>query len=474
MLPPQLSAEIFDPFARRAAARLHEAGFQAVFAGGCVRDALLNRPAQDVDIATNARPDDVARLFPGAKFVGKAFGVTLVPEGNRYFEVATFRRDIGSADGRRPESIAYAQAEEDALRRDFTINGLFYDPAQEKILDYVKGCEDIERRMIRAIGDPLARFEEDHLRLLRAIRFAGVLDFTIDPATAAAIRKLAPQIRRISAERVLQELTRLWTESEQPGRGLRLLHETGLLAELLPEIEAMIGVQQPPEFHPEGDVFVHTVLALNQLNQPDAALAWSVLLHDVGKPPTFREETSERGTRIRFEKHAAIGAEIADQILRRLRASNELRESVVHAVRHHMRFIDWPHMKLSTRRKIVAHPLFPLELELHRADCMASHGQLDTHRAAVEEYKRFRAEPQLPAPWVTGHDLMQLGVHKGPAVGQWRRRAFDAQLEGRFADRAELLAWLAKTIKEADGPDGSSDSSASNPPLQDPSPDSSA
>lgn len=461
----------FDPLARAAAERLHAAGHEAVFAGGCVRDALLGRAAQDIDIATDAHPDAVARLFPGAKFIGKSFGVTLVPVGDRHFEVATFRRDIGGSDGRHPDAVEFVRAEEDARRRDFTINGLFYDPASDRVIDHVGGVADLQRRTIRAIGDARARFREDHLRMLRAVRFAAVLEFDIEPGTLAAIRTDAAHIRRISAERILQELTRLWTESPKPGRGLHLLRETGLLAEILPEVDAMAGVPQPPEYHPEGDVFVHTALALDQLQAPDAALAWAVLLHDVGKPPTFRQDPAEKNGRIRFEGHAGVGARMADEILRRLRASNELREAVEAAVRQHMRFVDWPRMKTATRRRMVASPLFPLELELHRADCMASHGLLDTYAAARGEYERFRAEPRLPPPLLSGRDIMALGVPEGPAVGRWRRTAFDAQLEGRFTTREAALAWLADALRR---PPEASDAAAANlrPPA--PSADSSA
>ncbi len=452
-----ISATDFDPRATQIARTLQEAGFKTVFAGGCVRDALLGRPAQDIDIATEATPEEVAQLFPRARFIGKAFGVTLVPQGGEHFEVATFRRDVGSRDGRRPERVEFVPAEQDAQRRDFTINGIFFDPIQEKILDYVEGCADIQHRVIRAIGNPVSRFEEDHLRMLRAVRFAASLQFEIEPGTLTAIRNSAAHIHQISAERILQELTRLWTESRPPGQGLRILQASGLLKQVLPEVEAMRGVAQPPEYHPEGDVFVHTALALDQLEQPDAALAWATLLHDVGKPPTYREVQEETGTRIRFDKHAAVGAEMADAILRRLRASNDLRESVVHAVHHHMRFLDWPDMKASTRRKIVAHPLIALDLALHRADCLASNGQLATYESAKRELERLQNEPRLPDPWITGDDIMQLGIPSGPAVGYWRKRAFDAQLEGQFANRDLLFAWVKEAIKQAGSllpPDG--------------------
>lgn len=444
-----LSPDHFDPAARDAARRLADAGFIAFFAGGCVRDAILNRAGKDMDIATNASPDEVAKLFPGAKFIGKSFGVSIVPIGGKWFEVATFRRDVGSADGRRPIAVEFTVPEEDARRRDFTINGLFYDPIRQRVVDFVGGLDDLRARIVRAIGNPRERFREDYLRMLRAVRFAATLGFDIEPETFAAIRAEADHIRAISAERILQELTRMWTESPRPGRALHLLRESGLLAQILPEVEAMSGVPQPPDYHPEGDVFVHTALALDQMEQADPALAWSVLLHDVGKPPTFERDASGK---IRFQNHAGIGAEMADEILRRLRASNELREAVVHAVRNHMRFVDWPRMREATRRRWVAHPLFPMELALHKADCLASHGMLDTWAAARDALEKFRSTPKLPRPWISGHDILALGVPEGPDVGAWRRSAYDAQLEGRFSDRESLLAWLRDQIRQGAKP----------------------
>ena len=437
-----------------AAQRLHAAGYEAVFAGGAIRDLLLGRPAKDVDIATNAHPDAVAAIFPGAKFIGKSFGVTLVPVQGHWFEVATFRRDLGSRDGRRPESVAFATAEEDASRRDFTINGLFYDPVRQRLIDHVGGRSDLEMRNIQAIGSPSERFREDHLRMLRAVRFASVLDFEIEAATLEAIRKDAALIARISMERIMDELTRTWTESPHPGRGLRLLDASGLLDIVLPEVAALRGVAQPPEFHPEGDVFTHTALAMDALERPDAMLAWATLLHDIGKPSTYVEEAGPQGTRIRFPGHASRGADMADALLRRLRASNELRENVVLAVRQHMRFVDWPQMKNATRRRWLAHPLFPVELQLHRADCLACHAKLDTYAQASAALEAWKNEPRLPPPWVSGGDLMAMGLPEGPEIGVWRRRAFDAQLEGSFAGREELMAWLRDAIKQSKDAEG--------------------
>jgi poly(A) polymerase len=449
---PAILPDVFDPRAIEAARRLHAAGYEAVFAGGAIRDLLLGRPAKDVDIATNAHPDAVASLFPGSKFIGKSFGVTLVPVREQWFEIATFRRDIGSRDGRHPESVAFATAEEDAKRRDFTINGLFYDPIRLRLIDHVGGQTDLKQRNIRAIGSPSERFREDHLRMLRAVRFASVLEFEIEPGTLESIRQDASSIARISMERILDELTRTWTESPRPGRGLRLLEGSGLLAILLPEVAALRGVAQPPEFHPEGDVFTHTALAMDALERPDAILAWATLLHDIGKPATYVEEPGEHGARIRFPNHAARGAEMADALLRRLRASNDLRENVVLAVRQHMRFVDWPQMKTSTRRRWMAHPLFPTELQLHRADCLACHAKLDTYAQASAALESWKNEPRLPAPWISGGDLMAIGLREGPEIGIWRRRAFDAQLEGTFSSREELLDWLRGAISRT--PDG--------------------
>ncbi|MCS6771551.1 MAG: CCA tRNA nucleotidyltransferase [Kiritimatiellae bacterium] len=458
-----LPAGVFDPSAIQVARRLTEAGHIAYFAGGCVRNALLRRNPVDIDIATNATPDEVAWIFPGARFVGKSFGVTLVPGGEKWFEVATFRRDVGTADGRRPLTVEFTGPEEDARRRDFTINALFYDPVRELVIDYVNGLQDLDQRVVRAVGDPRARFREDFLRMLRAIRFASVLEFEIDSQTFDAIKEAAPHILQISAERIFQELDRIWTESDKPGRGLYLLRDSGLLEHILPEVMAMNGVEQPPEFHPEGDVFVHTALALNAMEGRDSVLAWSVLLHDVGKPQT---QILTPDGQIRFPGHANVGAEMADAILRRLRASNELREAVIHLVRHHMRFVDWPRMKASTRRKIVAHPLFEKELALHKADCLASHGLLDTWAAAREEFERFRAEPALPKPWIRGRDLLALGIPEGPELGSWLRLAYDAQLEGRFDDRESLVTWLREQLASNRLPPSEPDEPTAPPPAQ--------
>ena len=426
---------------------LQDAGFTAYWAGGCVRDRLLNRPAKDIDIATSARPEEVLRLFPGALEVGKSFGVVKVSLHGCVFDVATFRRDLAYADGRHPQGIEFAGPEEDARRRDFTINGLFCDPRKNLVIDFVGGQEDLRARRIRTIGEPMDRFGEDYLRLLRAARFSSVLEFSIDPETAAAIRTLAPRLSSISAERIQGELTRILLESPRPGHGIALLQELGLLRIVLPEVAAMDGVPQPPEYHPEGDVFTHTVMMLYAMSRPDIVLAWSVLLHDVGKPATIERVRRADGTElIRFRGHAEQGADIAARILERLRMPGNETDRILHCIRQHMKFIDVPRMRRSTLRRMIGAPTFEAELELHRLDCACSHGDLSNHEFLLVQRDQFAAEPPLPEPWVNGHDIMALGIPEGPLVGSWHRRAYDAQLEGRFAGRKDLLAWLKEAV----------------------------
>lgn len=431
------------------ARRLADAGHRALLAGGCVRDMLMERPAKDFDIATSATPDQVEALFAHTHALGKAFGVIQVLVDGSPFEVATFRSDLAYVDGRRPEGVVFSSPELDAQRRDFTVNGLFYDPLTGQVIDHVGGQDDLKRRVIRAIGDPRRRFAEDFLRMLRAARFASTLEFEIDPETAAAVRGLAGEIAMISAERIAQELTRLLTESPRAGRGVRLLHDLGLLQHVLPEIPRMIGCEQPPQFHPEGDVFVHTMLMLDALEKPSPLLAWSVLLHDVGKPPTFAVTREPDGSdRIRFNNHAEVGARMAEDILRRLRMSNELTDAVVHCVRNHMRFGDAGRMKESTLRKLVGAPTFATELELHRIDCLSSHADtsnVDLLKAFVE---KIRNEPVLPKPWLGGRDLIAMGRTPGPEFSRWLQLAYDAQLESRFPDRDALFDWLRAEIEK--------------------------
>lgn len=423
---------------------LRENGHEAFLVGGGVRDLLLGRAPKDWDVATDALPARIETLFPKTVAIGKAFGIiTVVPDQGNPVEVATYRADSPYADGRRPESVVFTNAREDARRRDFTINALFLDPATGEIRDYVGGRADLDAHRIRAIGDPTVRFAEDHLRLLRAVRFAATLGFAIESATFAAIQQLAPHIHRISAERIRDELFRLLTESRKAGEALQLLRDSGLLKEILPEINAMVGVEQPPEFHPEGDVFTHTKLMLDAMPpNPSLRLALSVLLHDVGKPPTAQLVTLPDGTpRWRFESHAAVGADMARTILERLRAPNALVDDVCAIIAGHMRLADAPKMRASKLRRLLGSPLFEDELELHRLDCISSHAILDVYDFLKTEKTRFAAEPILPSPLVTGRDLIALGHVPGPHFAKLLQEAYDRQLEG-ITEKAALLASL--------------------------------
>lgn len=428
---------------------LRSAGHEALWAGGSVRDALLGRPAKDFDIATSATPDQVRALFRQTVEVGAAFGVLLVVIDGTPHEVATFRRDLPYPDGRHPEGVVFTGPEEDAKRRDFTINGMFMDPETGRVIDFVGGQEDLRRKLVRTIGSPEDRFSEDYLRMLRGVRLAAVLEFEIDDATAAAIRTLAPRLRKISAERIQQEVSRILLEAPRAGQALLLMHSLGLVKQILPEVAAMDGQEQPPQFHPEGDVLTHTAMMLDGMSEPDLSLAYSVLLHDVGKPPTARRTREPDGTeRIRFNRHAKVGADIAQRILKRLKMPKRIVEAVTHNVANHMRFMDVPNMRQSTLRRMMAEPTFPTELELHRLDCLCSHGDLGNYELLQQAQRDLAAEPSLPGPWVTGHDLLELGLKEGPAVGEWYRRAYDRQLEGQAKSREELLAWLRSELTD--------------------------
>jgi len=423
--------------------RLQSAGFTAYWAGGCVRDMIMGRRPVDYDIATSARPEQVQAVFPGAKLVGKAFGVALVHRDAADFEVATFRTDHAYKDGRHPEHVTFSNPERDAKRRDFTINALFFDPITETIFDFVGGRKDLAQQRIRTVGSPARRFAEDHLRMLRAVRFAATLDFTIDPATKTAIQRHAAKLAQISPERIAQELTRLLLEAKAAGEALVLLDEVGLLAVILPEVAAMKGQEQPVRFHPEGDVFRHTVLLLNLCDQRDPILTYAALLHDIGKPATAR--TDENG-RVRFNRHAAHGETLTRQILARLRFPTAQIDAIAHCVGNHMRFMDVQKMRRATLRKLVGAPTFATELALHRLDCLASHGKMDNFEFLQKTLQEFESEPVMPPPWISGRDIMALGVAQGPLVGKWKKRAYDMQLEGEAASREDLLAWLQKEI----------------------------
>lgn len=426
-----------------AVCRLRSAGHVALLAGGCVRDLLIGREPKDYDIATDARPDNVQALFPGSIPVGVQFGVVRVPVRKHFFDVSTFRADHSYHDGRHPVRVTFSDPESDARRRDFTVNAMFLDPVTSELHDFVGGREDISRRVIRSVGDPHARFGEDYLRMMRAARFAATLEFSLDPETRMAVIENAPHITAVSPERIMEELTRILTGSAAAGQAILLLLAMGLLRPILPEVADMEGQEQPPRFHPEGDVLRHTVQMLDSMPRPRTdALAFAVLLHDVGKPPT----ASTAADRIRFDGHASHGADLASAILKRLRAPSHLVSTVEFAIRHHMQFIDVQRMKRSTLRRLLGRDTFPMELKLHRLDCKASHGSLDNYEFLLAARKEFEDEPVLPKPWISGHDIMSMGVPEGPTVGKWHRAAHDAQLEGRFADHEQLLAWLEGEI----------------------------
>ena len=416
--------------------RLNTRRFEAYFAGGSVRDMLLGRDPKDYDIATNAKPEDVKRLFQKTIPVGEKFGVVIVVLEGENFEVATFRREGPYSDGRRPDSVSFATAKEDALRRDFTMNGLFYDPLSKKILDYAEGKRDIQLKKIRTIGDPEKRFQEDKLRLLRAVRFASTLSFELEKETFEMVKRLAPEIKWVSPERIREELVKIFTRPGS-GKGLELLSESGLLKEVLPEVEAMKGVDQPKEFHPEGDVFTHTKLMLDKLDNPPAVLAFACLLHDVGKPLTY-----EVRDRIRFNEHAEVGAMVTEKILERLRFSNDEKDAIVTCVKNHMRFKEVQHMRPGKLKRLLQSNTFQQELELHRIDCSSSHGNLDNWEFLKKKLEEYSQEEIEPKPLVTGNDILALGISPGPLVGKILEEVQELQLEGTLSSREQALVWI--------------------------------
>ncbi|HUK73886.1 MAG TPA: CCA tRNA nucleotidyltransferase [Candidatus Bathyarchaeia archaeon] len=426
-------------------------GFQAYFAGGCVRDTLLGVAPADYDVATAATPPEVMRIFPETYAVGAQFGVVLVPaphdtpppahsEHPNYVEVATFRCDLSYSDGRHPDEVRYSKdPKEDVQRRDFTINGLLMDPLDgDRVLDFVGGRDDLKAHIIRAIGDPQQRFQEDKLRMLRAVRFAARLQYTIEPRTFAAIRELAPGIHQVSRERVRDELTRMLIEGHAR-IAFELLDSTGLLHEVLPEVERMKGVEQPPQFHPEGDVWVHTLLLLEKLPPGvSRTLAWGALLHDVGKPPTFRVAPD----RIRFDGHVEVGVRMAEVICHRLHFSNDDTKQIIELVANHMRFADVERMKESTLKRFLRLPRFDEHLELHRIDSLSSHGNLSLYDFVRERRSRTSEEEIRPTLLLNGEDLIRLGYRPGPEFREMLSAVEDAQLEGTVHTREEALSFV--------------------------------
>jgi poly(A) polymerase len=470
--------------ARHILHKLHECGCEAYLAGGCVRDLLLSREPEDYDVATSATPDIVLNLFPRTFAVGAHFGVVLVSmeiDGQATLtEVATFRSDGAYSDGRHPDAVRYTtSAEEDVQRRDFTINGLLLNPdgpdphlrgpqrqvlvvgaagapglASETwdrspeslsplVLDYVGGLTDLNAGILRAIGNPERRFEEDHLRMLRAVRFASRFSFEIDPTTQAAIRALAPKIEAVSRERVRDELTRMLTEGHAR-RAFELLDATGLLTQVLPEVTKLKGVQQPPQYHPEGDVWIHTLMLLSQLEPGSPmTLAWGALLHDIGKPATFQAPASP-GDRIRFNGHVEVGVRIAAEICRRLRFSNDETAQILALVENHMRFADTPRMKAATLKRFFRLDRFSEHLTLHRMDCLASGGYLDYWQFAKDQYEAMPPEEVRPTPLLTGRELIAAGYSPGPNFKTILHTVEEAQLEGSIQTPEEALAFVQK------------------------------
>jgi poly(A) polymerase len=432
--------------ARGIAQRLCAASHVAYFAGGCVRDLLRGQVPKDIDIATDARPEAVQKMFPRTYAVGAHFGVIVVLENGFQFEVATFRSDGVYLDGRRPVEVHFATAQEDAARRDFTINGMFFDPEKDEVIDFVGGRADLEARLIRAIGVPAQRLAEDRLRMLRAIRFATILGFEIETATWDAVLAHASSINEISAERIREELVRIFMSPNRL-RGWDLLEASGLMGQILPEIDAMKGCEQPPQFHPEGDVFKHTRIMLELLPaEASLPLVLSVLFHDVGKPPT---STVDDEGRIRFNGHDRIGAEMTEAIMERLRFSRAEIDATVEAVRQHMVFKDVPRMRVAKLKRFMARPTFEDELELHRVDCASSHGMLDNYEFLLKKKEEFANEPIIPPPLVTGDDLIALGLKPGPKFGEILEAVETQQLEGMLKNRDEALEWVRAKFSTA-------------------------
>jgi poly(A) polymerase len=437
MTPRELAADICR--------KLQAAGFQAYLVGGCVRDLLLGREPEDYDVATDAHPARVQELFPSSVDVGARFGVILVVQNSTQVEVATFRSDVGYSDGRHPDRVEYSNSpEEDVRRRDFTINGLMLDPRTEQILDFVGGREDLKQGIVRAIGTPELRFREDRLRMVRAVRFAARFGYVIEPATFRAIVAAAPHITAVSAERVRDEITKLLTEGAAD-RAFELLDETGLLKACLPEIAGMKGVAQPPEFHPEGDVWVHTLIMLKNLpERARSTLAWAVLLHDVGKPPTFMS-AKETGDRIRFDGHAEIGARMAAAICRRLRFSVEDIEQIEALVANHLKFKDVFQMRPATLKRFVRLPRFEEEhLELHRLDCLASHGNMDAYEFVRRFLRETPPEEVRPPRLISGEDLKDMGFRPGPLFKEILQAVEEGQLEGRLLRKEEAVDFVRR------------------------------
>jgi len=450
--------------------RLQQAGFAAFWVGGCVRDFLLGREPEDFDIATNALPEQIEKIFPRTIPVGRKFGVMIVLEDGHQFQVATFRAESDYRDGRRPEQVSFGDARADALRRDFTINGLFYDPIASKSHDWVGGETDLRAGIVRTIGAPEERFAEDHLRMLRAVRFAARLGFEIEPKTFSAIQAHTPKIKIISAERIRDELNKLFappfgvppsgssplrppgppeggTPNAPASRGLELLRVTGLLEQILPELAATVTCEQSPDFHPEGSVFTHLRLMLDKMpTDADSLLPWTVLMHDIAKPLTASHDP-ENGS-VHFYEHEKIGADMAVQILERLRFPRKQIEQVADTVRHHMQFKDTLKMRKSTLRRMLMRETFPLELQLHRLDCLGSHGRLDVYDFLVAQSAELSKRPEICPPLLTGDELIELGVKPSPSMGALLDELREKQLADELKTPEAARVWVKTKLAE--------------------------
>ncbi|MBN1902957.1 CCA tRNA nucleotidyltransferase [Candidatus Sumerlaeota bacterium] len=431
----ELSKNPKEKAALRIIRKLKKSGYKAYFVGGCIRNKILNLPLEDIDIATNALPDVLMSLFPRTLSVGAHFGVILVLDKDIATEVATFRSDGIYLDNRHPSEVHFSDPQKDAMRRDFTINALFWDPTTGELLDFVHGQKDIEKKIVRCIGKPEDRFMEDALRLLRAVRFAARFQFRIEEKTWNAMKRRSHLIQQISADRIREELIKILTGPNR-GASLDLLERSGLLAKILPEAQALKGVRQPEAFHPEGDCFEHTRLALEWLRNPTPTLAFGCLLHDIGKPPTYTETD-----RIRFNGHCKVGEKMAGQICRRLKFSNADRTAIMDLVARHMHFVSVPEMKTGTLRRFLSHPNIMEDLELHRADCLASHGDFSNYTFCMEKIREFHSEKKefIPPPLLTGEDLKKEGYKPGPLFKKILNRIQEAQLEGEIDTREKAL-----------------------------------
>jgi poly(A) polymerase len=431
-------SELLD-FAREVVVELRKAGHKAFCVGGCARDTLLGIEPKEYDITTSATPQEVSEIFPHTVPIGVSFGVILVITGKYQFEVATFRKDQSYTDGRHPDKVIYSSEEqEDVRRRDFTINGMLYDPIEEEVIDYVDGIRDIKSKIVQTIGDPYERLNEDKLRMMRAIRFSSRYNFELNLDTFLAIEKLAADITQVSGERIRDEITKIITQSN-PGHGLNMLSVSGLLKYILPDVEIMNGVEQPPEFHPEGDVFIHTCLVLDKLHKNQAGvvspeLAIGALLHDVGKPPTF--SVSDR---IRFNGHDKLGADMSKKICRELKFSNKQIEVIYALIRDHLKFKDVFNMKKSTLKRFIGMPHFEEHMALHLADCQASHGLTAAYDFVMEKYNDFEEEEIKPAPLISGRELIEMGYKPGPLFSDILNFVEEAQLEGEITNTQEAI-----------------------------------